>query len=392
MSDNIVHFILARLPGSPPGSKGITLFLAPKYLVNADGSLGARNDIYASGIEHKLGIHASPTCTMTMGDKGGTVAWVVGKENGGMAAMFTMMNQARLGVGIQGVGLADRAYQRALAYAQERKQGKARGSQGDGSDPIIMFPDVKRNLMLMRGLTAAARTICYATAVAIDISHRASDAKVRENAAARGALLTPLAKAFSTDIGNEVAAIGVQVHGGMGFMEETGAAQYVRDARILTIYEGTNGVQAQDLVMRKLAMSGGEAVWDLLNELSETVKQVEASNDPAFGTTGTKLRDALQSAERASKWLLEKIASAPNEALAGSTPYLRLMSSATGGVMLAREALAARGDEALQSEAPRYVTLARFFAENVAVQAGALERAVIDGADAITGADAVLVG
>jgi hypothetical protein len=175
-------------------------------------------------------------------------------------------------------------------------------------------------------------------------------------------------------------------------MEETGAAQYVRDARILTIYEGTNGVQAQDLVMRKLAMSGGEAVWDLLNELSETVKQVEASNDPAFGTTGAKLRDALQSAERTSKWLLEKIASAPNDALAGATPYLRLLSSATGGVMLAREALAARGDEALQSEAPRYVTLARFFAENVAVQAGALERAVIDGADAITGADAVLVG
>ncbi|MGN6286831.1 MAG: acyl-CoA dehydrogenase [Afipia sp.] len=392
MSDNIVHFILARLPGSPPGSKGITLFLAPKYLVNPDGSLGARNDIYASGIEHKLGIHASPTCTMTMGDKGGTIAWLVGKENGGMAAMFTMMNQARLGVGIQGVGLADRAYQRALAYAQERKQGKARGSQGDGSDPIIAFPDVKRNLMMMRGLTAASRTICYATAVAIDVSHRATDPKVREKAAARGALLTPLAKAFSTDVGNEVAAIGVQVHGGMGFMEETGAAQYVRDARILTIYEGTNGVQAQDLVMRKLAMSGGEAVWDLLNELSETVKQVEASNDPAFGTTGAKLREALQSAERTSKWLLEKIASAPNEALAGSTPYLRLMSSATGGVMLAREALAARSDEALQSDAPRYVTLARFFAENVAVQAGALERAVIDSAEAVTGADAVLMG
>ncbi len=286
MSDNIVHFVLARLPGSPPGSKGITLFLVPKYLVNADGSLGARNDIYASGIEHKLGIHASPTCTMTMGDKGGAIAYLVGAENGGMAAMFTMMNQARLGVGIQGVGIADRAYQRALAYAQERKQGKARGSKGDGSDPIIMYPDVKRNLMLMRGMTAAARTICYATAVAIDISHRASDPKVRAKAAARGALLTPMAKAFSTDIGNEVAAIGVQVHGGMGFMEETGAAQYVRDSRILTIYEGTNGVQANDLVMRKLAMSGGEGVWDLLKELSEIVSKVEASNDPAFGTTG----------------------------------------------------------------------------------------------------------
>lgn len=390
MSDNIVHFVLARLPGAPSGSKGITLFLVPKYLVNADGSLGARNDIYASGIEHKLGIHASPTCTMTMGDKGGAVAFLVGAENGGMAAMFTMMNQARLGVGIQGVGIADRAYQRALAYAQERKQGKARGSKGDGSDPIIMFPDVKRNLMLMRGMTAAARTICYATAVAIDVSHRASDPKARAKAAARGALLTPMAKAFSTDIGNEVAAIGVQVHGGMGFMEETGAAQYVRDSRILTIYEGTNGVQANDLVMRKLAMSGGEAVWDLLKELSEIVTKVEASNDPAFGTAGEKLRNAVASVERTSKWLLEKIATAPNDALAGATPYLRLFSTTLGGCMLANEALAARSDGAVQGDAGRYVTLARFFAENVTVQSGALERAVIDSADAVNGADTVL--
>jgi hypothetical protein len=302
-----------------------------------------------------------------------------------------MMNQARLGVGLQGVGIADRAYQRALAYAQERKQGKARGSKGDGSDPIIMYPDVKRNLMLMRGMTAAARTICYATAVAIDISHRASDPKVRAKAAARGALLTPMAKAFSTDIGNEVAAIGVQVHGGMGFMEETGAAQYVRDSRILTIYEGTNGVQANDLVMRKLAMSGGEAVWDLLGELSEIATKVEASNDPAFGTTGAKLRDAVASVERTSKWLLEKIATTPNDALAGATPYLRLFSTTLGGCMLANEALAARGNDAVQGDAGRYVTLARFFAENVTVQSGALERAVIDSADAVNGADAVLV-
>jgi len=392
MSDNIVHFILARLPGAPAGTKGITLFLAPKYLVNPDGSLGARNDIYASGIEHKLGIHASPTCTMTMGDKGGTVAWLVGKENGGMAAMFTMMNQARLGVGLQGVGLADRAYQRALAYAQERRQGKAIGSTHEGSDAIIAYPDVKRNLMLMRGLTAAARTICYATAVAIDVSHRAGDPKVRAKAAARGALLTPMAKAFSTDISNEVAGIGVQVHGGMGFIEETGAAQYVRDARILTIYEGTNGVQANDLLMRKLQMSGGEAVWDLLGELSQIVKKVEASNDPAFGTTAEKLREAIASVERTSKWLLEKIATAPPEALAGATPYLRLFSTTLGGCMLASEALAARGDGAIQGDAGRYVTLARFFVENVTVQSGAFERAVMDSATAVTGADAVLAG
>src|SRR5215468_5872454 len=236
MTDNIVHFVLARLPDAPAGTKGISLFLVPKFLVNADGSLGARNDVYASGVEHKLGIHASPTCTMTMGDAGGAVGYLIGEENKGMACMFTMMNQARLGVGLEGVGIADRAYQQALAYAQERRQGRAVGSKTQGMDPIIVHPDVKRMLMQMRAMTAAARSICYATAVALDVSVRAKDAKVREDAAARGALLTPIAKAFSTDIGNEVAYLGVQVHGGMGFIEETGAAQHLRDARITPIY------------------------------------------------------------------------------------------------------------------------------------------------------------
>jgi acyl-CoA dehydrogenase len=390
MSDNIVHFVLARLPGSPAGSKGISLFLVPKYLVNADGSLGARNDVHASGIEHKLGIHASPTCTMTFGEKAGAIGWLVGKENGGMAAMFTMMNQARLGVGLQGVGLADRAYQRALAYAQERKQGKARGSVAEGSDPIIVYPDVKRNLMLMRSLTAASRTICYATAAAIDVAHRAPDATVKAKAGARAALLTPMAKAFSTDVANEVAAIGVQVHGGMGFMEETGAAQYVRDARILTIYEGTNGVQANDLVMRKLAMGGGEAVWDLLAELKQIVARVDASNDPDFGTTGEKLAEAVSAVERTSRWLLEAIATSPNDALAGATPYLRQFSTALGGCMLADEALAAKTG-GFSGDSQRYVSLARFFAEIVAVQAPALSRSIMEGSAAVNGADAVLV-
>src|SRR5580698_1089691 len=305
MTDNIVHFVLARLPDAPAGTKGISLFLVPKFLVNADGSLGARNDIYASGIEHKLGMHASPTCTMTMGDKGGAVGYLIGEENRGMQCMFTMMNQARLGVGLEGVGVADRAYQQALAYAQDRKQGKAVGSKTDGSDAIIVHPDVKRMLIQMRSMTAAARSICYATAVALDVAVRAKDAKVRTDAAARGALLTPVAKAFSTDIGNEVAYLGVQVHGGMGFIEETGAAQHYRDARITSIYEGTNGIQSIDLVTRKLAADGGAAVAALLDELSTIVSKVEASNDPAFGGTGTKLRDALGSLDRASKWLLE---------------------------------------------------------------------------------------
>jgi 3-(methylsulfanyl)propanoyl-CoA dehydrogenase len=388
MTDNIVHFVLARLPDAPAGTKGISLFLIPKFMVNADGSLGARNDIYASGVEHKLGMHASPTCTMTMGDHGGAIGYLIGEENQGMRCMFTMMNQARLGVGLEGVGVADRAYQQALAYAQERKQGKAVGNKNDGgSDAIIVHPDVKRMLLQMRAMTAAARSICYATAVALDVAVRAKDAKVRSNAAARGALLTPIAKAWSTDIGNDVAYLGVQVHGGMGFIEETGAAQHYRDARITAIYEGTNGIQAIDLVTRKLAANGGASVWALLAELDATVKQVEVSNDPAFGTTATKLREALGSLDRASRWLLERVATKPDDALAGATPYLRLFGATLGGCMLAGEALAAKAG----GDGERYVTLARFFAENVTVQAASLEKTVTDSAEAVNGADAVLL-
>ena len=387
MTDNIVHFVLARLPDAPAGTKGISLFLIPKFLVNADGSLGQRNDIYVSGIEHKLGMHASPTCTMTMGDRGGAIGYLIGEENKGMQCMFTMMNQARLGVGLEGVGIADRAYQQALGFAQGRRQGRAIGNSGGDPDPIIVHPDVKRMLMQMRASTAAARTICYATAVALDISVRAKDAKVRTDAAARGALLTPIAKAFSTDIGNEVTYLGVQIHGGMGFIEETGAAQHFRDARITPIYEGTNGIQAIDLVTRKLAADGGTSVFSLLDELSAVVRRVEASNDPAFGTTGAKLRDALASLDRASRWLLERVTSAPNDALAGATPYLRLFGSTLGGCLLAGEALAARAD----GDGERYVALARFFAENISVQAVSLEKTVTDSAEAVNGADAVLL-
>jgi alkylation response protein AidB-like acyl-CoA dehydrogenase len=390
MTDNIVHFVLARLPDAPAGTKGISLFLVPKFMVNADGSLGARNDIFASGVEHKLGMHASPTCTMTMGDHGGAIGFLIGEENQGMRCMFTMMNQARLGVGLEGVGVADRAYQQALSYAQERKQGRAVGKKGDGSDAIFVHPDVKRMLMRMRAQTAAARTICYATAVAIDVSTRAKDPKVRADAAARAALLTPMAKAYSTDIGNEVAYLGVQIHGGMGFIEETGAAPHYRDARITAIYEGTNGIQAIDLVTRKLAANGGASVWALLDELSATVKQVEASNDPAFGTTGAKLREALEALTRSSKWLLERVTSAPNEALAGATPYLQQFGATLGGCLLAAEALAAKADG--NTDAARYVSLARFFAENITVQAGALERTVTESAESVAAADAVLLG
>jgi hypothetical protein len=302
-----------------------------------------------------------------------------------------MMNQARLGVGLEGVGIADRAYQQALAYAQERKQGRAVGKSGDGMDSILAHPDVKRMLMQMRVLTGAARTICYATAVALDVASRATDPATRAAAAARGALLTPVAKAFSTDIGNKVASLGIQVHGGMGFIEETGAAQHYRDARITSIYEGTNGIQSIDLVTRKLGADHGVAVLALLDELSEIVARVETSNDPAFGTTSMRLREAVASLGRTSKWLLERLASAPNDALAGATPYLRLFGSTLGGCKLAEEALAARGLGEEFGDIRRHVTLARFFAENVAVQAPALERTVIYGADAVNGADSVLL-
>src|SRR5665213_729393 len=259
LTDNIIHFVLARLPDAPPGTKGISLFLIPKFLAD-----GTHNDVRAHSVEHKLGIHASPTCTMVYGDKGGAVGFIVGEEHKGMLAMFKMMNRARLAVGLQGVAIAERATQQAMNYAHERKQGPAKS--------IIAYPDVKRMLLTMRALTGAARAICYATGVALDRSLRGKDEAARKAAYERCSLLTPVAKAFSTDIGVEVASLGVQVHGGMGFIAETGAAQHYRDARIAAIYEGTNGIQALDLVGRKVPMSGGKAVAAYLAELRATVK------------------------------------------------------------------------------------------------------------------------
>ena len=250
MTDNIIHLVLARTPNAPEGTKGISLFVVPKFMVNDDGSLGAPNDVKCIGLEEKLGIHASPTCVMAFGEGGGATGWLVGPENGGMACMFTMMNNARLHVGLQGVGVAEAATQHALAYAQERKQGRKPGAAKDDNEAvaIIKHPDVRRMLLTMRAMTDAARAICYENGVMADLAHASGDAEAK----AKNDLLTPISKAFSTDIANEVAAIGVQIHGGMGFVEETGAAQFLRDARILTIYEGTNGIQAMDLVGRKL--------------------------------------------------------------------------------------------------------------------------------------------
>jgi alkylation response protein AidB-like acyl-CoA dehydrogenase len=387
LTDNIIHLVLARLPDAPPGTRGISLFLVPKFLVNADGSLGGRNDIRAHSVEHKLGIHGSPTCTMVLGDHDGAIGYLVGAENAGMACMFTMMNRARLAVGLQGVGVAECATQQALGFARERRQGRSAGMPATQSAPIIAHPDVRRMLLTMRALTAAARAICYVTAIALDRSERSTDGAARQTAHERASLLTPVAKAFSTDIGIEVASLGVQVHGGMGYIEETGAAQLYRDARIAAIYEGTNGIQAIDLVTRKLPLSNGRAVAAHIKELRSVVEALDASNNPAFGLAPVRLSEAVDSLARATEWLLGRIAKEPDAALAGATPYLRLFGLVTGGCLLARQALGAARDG---EDAVPHTALARFFAENFAVQAGSLEHTVIDGAPGLLGAGAAL--
>jgi alkylation response protein AidB-like acyl-CoA dehydrogenase len=377
LTDNIIHFVLARLPDAPAGTRGISLFLVPKFFVGDDGTIGARNDVRCHSVEHKLGIHGSPTCTMVFGDNGGATGWLVGEENRGLNAMFTLMNNARLAVGLQGVAIAERATQQACAYANERKQGRA-----GGNGAIVNHPDVRRMLLTMRALTHAARAICYATGAAIDRAHRGADEAARAAGHERASLLTPVAKAFSTDIGMEVASLGVQVHGGMGFIEETGAAQHYRDARIAPIYEGTNGIQAIDLVTRKVPMRDGAAVRGYLDELRATVKAVQAANDPAFGATGARLSEAVEALDRATAWLLATIGKSPDAALSGATPYLRLFASAAGGCALAEEGLAESRNGGANGGGR--VALARFFAENIAVQAPGLERTVTEGADSVS--------
>jgi butyryl-CoA dehydrogenase len=378
LTENIIHFVLARLPNAPAGTRGISLFLVPKFLLNVDGSLGARNDVRAHSIEHKMGNHASPTCTMVFGDQGGAVGYLIGEENRGMACMFTMMNQARLAVALQGVAIAERSTQQALAYARDRKQGRTSKS-AEGSSPIIAHPDVRRMLLSMRAQTRAARAICYATAVAIDRAHLNADEDSRQAAHERASLLTPVAKAFATDVGVEVSSLGVQVHGGMGYIEETGAAQHYRDSRIAAIYEGTNGIQAIDLVTRKLPLAQGVTVRTHITDLQRTVETVRAANNPAFGATGARLGEAVDSLERTTAWLLGR--PLDDTSLAGATPYLRLFATATGGALLAEEALAAAR---AGTDPEARIAIARFFAEHVAPGSSGLEREVVEGADSVS--------
>ncbi|MBV8447735.1 MAG: acyl-CoA dehydrogenase C-terminal domain-containing protein [Hyphomicrobiales bacterium] len=393
LTENIIHLVLARLKDAPPGTRGISLFLVPKFLVKADGSIGEPNDVRCHSIEHKLGIHASPTCTMVYGDKGGATGFLIGEENRGLACMFTMMNNARLNVGAQGVAIAECATQQALAHARERRQGRAprtkgqeTGAKGEQMSPIVEQPDVQRMLLTMRGLTQAARALCYLTAEAIDRAHRSGTSEARLAAFERASILTPIAKAFSTDIGVEVASLGVQVHGGMGFIEETGAAQHLRDARIAPIYEGTNGIQAIDLVTRKLPLSEGQAVLSLIAGMRSTAQKLLGINNPAFGQMAARLREAVEALDRATQYMLGVLSDAPRDALAGATPYLRLFGVAQGTAALAEMALAAQAQLVKGDADPAHagrIGLARFFAENITTGASGLETTITAGAASV---------
>jgi acyl-CoA dehydrogenase len=390
-ADNIIHLVLARLPDAPAGTRGISLFLVPKFLVEEDGAIGARNDVFCHSIEHKLGIHGSPTCTMIygdgkFGDEKGAIGWLIGEENKGLACMFTMMNNARLAVGMQGVAIAEAATQKAVAFARERTQGKAPGWTGAGMSPIIEHPDVARMLLTMTALTQGSRAICYACAHAIDMAHRTEGNEARMWTE-RAALLTPIAKSFATDAGVDVASLGIQVHGGMGFIEETGAARLLRDARIAPIYEGTNGIQAIDLVARKLPLSGGAQVSGFIGELRTIADRVASAADAGLGETAQRLKASIDELEAATQWLLKAQAEGQvAEALAGATPYQRLFGLVLTGAYLAKGALAKVDD----GRTDRRIALCRFAAENLLPETAALKRQVVEGAESLAAARIVL--
>ena len=380
MSENIVHLVLARLPDAPEGVKGISLFLVPKFMVNADGSLGERNDAYAISLEHKMGIHASPTCVMSFGDNDGAIGYLIGEENNGLACMFTMMNHARLEVGMQGVGISDRAYQHAVSYAKERTQGHAYGHEGRVA--IINHPDVRRMLMQMRSLTEAARAISFMSSHAHDVSHNSPDAEERAYYSRRLGLLTPVSKAWCTEVGMEVTSLGVQVHGGMGYMQETGAEQYMRDARIFPIYEGTNGIQANDLVGRKLLRDKGVAVNELIAELTEFAEQASSHENGEIATIGTMFTDSLHAFEDATLYLLETGSKDPNIAASAAFNYMMCMGVMTGGWLMTKSAVAAQATIDSGNTDAFYtskVTTARFYAEQILPRALAHKTAVLNG-------------
>ncbi|MCU0803776.1 MAG: acyl-CoA dehydrogenase [Burkholderiales bacterium] len=382
-ADNIVHLVLARTPDAPPGVKGISLFIVPKFLVNADGSPGARNDVKCIKLEEKLGIHASPTCVMVYGDEGGAVGYLVGEENRGLEYMFIMMNAARFGVGMEGVGLADRAYQGAVAYAKERVQSRdVAGSAGPVT--IIHHPDVRRMLMSMRAASEATRAVAYVVAAAMDRAHHHPDATERKKSQAFVDLMIPIVKGWSTEVAIEVASTGVQVHGGMGFVEETGAAQHLRDARITTIYEGTTGIQANDLIGRKIGREGGATAKAVIAEMKAVAAALAGSADADLKAIGARLEGGVAALADAVDWIVANFASDPKAVHAGAVPFLELMGIVSGGWQMGRAALMAHAKLASgDGDAAFYrakIATARFFADHYLALAPGLKVTVAEGA------------
>jgi alkylation response protein AidB-like acyl-CoA dehydrogenase len=387
MSENIVHLVLARVTGAPEGVKGISLFIVPKFLVNADGSLGARNDVHCVSIEHKLGIKASPTAVLQFGDHGGAVGYLVGQENRGLEYMFIMMNAARYAVGVQGIAVAERAYQKAAAYARERVQSRPVDGSQPGSATIIHHPDVRRMLMTMRALTEGCRAMAITAAAAYDAAHAHPDEHVRKQNQAFYEFMVPLVKGYSTEMSLEVTSLGVQVHGGMGFIEETGAAQYYRDARILPIYEGTTAIQANDLVGRKTARDGGQTAKAVAAQIETTEQALAASGSAAAQAMQRRLKAAREAFVQVVDFIVANTRSNPNAAFAGSVPYLMLAGNVVAGwqmarALLAAEAALARGEDQAFMQAK--VGTARFYAEHILTRVPALRDAIVDGADSVT--------
>jgi alkylation response protein AidB-like acyl-CoA dehydrogenase len=380
MTENVVHLVLARLPDAPEGTRGISLFLVPKFLPRDDGSPGERNSVRPVSVEHKLGIHGSPTCVMAFEDAKG---FLVGKPHQGLAAMFTMMNHARLGVGLEGVAVAERAYQQAVAYARERVQGRPPGAEGKAT--ILRHPDVRRMLLTMRASIEAMRSVAYAAAAELDLAHRHPDAAARARHQARVDLLTPVVKGWCTETGQQLASLAVQVHGGMGYVEETGAAQHFRDVRITTIYEGTTGIQANDLVGRKILKDGGQALGALIADIKATV--AELGGVPALAPVREALAAGLAAVEGAAGWLAKHHGDSPAVPGAVAVNFLMLLGTVTGGWQLARAALVASsrqeaGGPEGDFHAAKLLT-ARFYAEQILPLAGAYRQAIEAGADTL---------
>tara|TARA_R110002096_G_scaffold6409_1_gene29649 strand:+ start:7203 stop:8978 length:1776 start_codon:yes stop_codon:yes gene_type:complete len=380
-TENVIHLVLARLPDAPEGVRGLSLFAVPKFLINDDGSIGERNDVFVAGLEHKLGIHASPTCVMAFGEQQGAVAYLVGEENKGLACMFTMMNHARISVGIQGLGISERAYQLARSYARERKQGRAPGIKG--SVTIVHHPDVRRMLLLMKSQIEAMRAVAYYTAGMVDLAHFSEDESERELAVRRTALLTPVLKAWATETAQEVTSLGVQIHGGMGFVEETGAAQHMRDARILTIYEGTTGIQAMDFAGRKVMADEGRAIGELIAEIRDLGGELAAHAD--FASMRAALNDAVDLLESAATWLLTNGPDDPYAPGAASVNFLMLTGVVVGGWQMARASLAVANGSCSndQAFAESKLATAGFYATHVLPRAHGLHAAATAGSDVL---------